>query len=357
MNVLFVFDKNLRNSNYFFELNKFYKWYKLNNKVLKIDKDNLEKNFLIENKVNMLLTNEISRSDYKLLTKNRIVNITIGKENFSDINIDYKNNDMNNFFYNYRFSLSDNDSNFKLLNIMKLVEKLDWDSKFFGLKIATITTQFLRNNIMSYIKNFVKKNSIDLLYYKCNCHDRESILIAEKNNFNFVDIRIEFEKKILKKENIESNNYSFLLATKKNTSQIKRLASGIYRNSRYYFDENFKTSKVNEFYNNWIEKAIRGEFDDECHCLFDGKTIIGFCTVKYNHDLTASIGLFGISKSYQSKGLAKLLLQHISNLMHDKSVKKLRVVTQGRNYKAQRIYQKTGFLTKKTELWYHKWIN
>ena len=100
---------------------------------------------------------------------------------------------MNNFFYNYRFSLSDNDSNFKLLNIMKLVEKLDWDSKFFGLKIGTITTQFLRNNIMSYVKNFVKKNSIDLLYYKCNFNYRESILIAEKNNFNFVDIRNEFE--------------------------------------------------------------------------------------------------------------------------------------------------------------------
>ena len=32
------------------------------------------------------------------------------------------------------------------------------------------------------------------------------------------------------------------------------------------------------------------------------------------------------------------------------------LVTQGRNLYAQRLYQKAGFFTKGTELWYHKWI-
>jgi len=355
MNRLFVFDQNLTNSDYFFELKKFYKWYKLNNKTFKVDKNDLDSKFLIENKIKMVITNEIDRSYIEVFRDLKIINISIGNQNYSDINIDYKN--QNNFFYNDQFSLSGNYSNTKLLNLMKLVEVLKWDSQFFGLKIGTITTQFLRENIIQYIEAYVKENNIKVLYYLCNCHDRESILIAENYKFNFVDIRIEFEKNILKKEIIENKEYVFKLASNENTSQLKALASGIYRNSRYYFDENFETHKVNEFYDNWIEKAIKGEFDDECHCLFYGNKIIGFCTVKYNEDFSASIGLFGISKSYQYKGLAKILLFNIFNLMYDKSIKKLLVVTQGRNYGAQRIYQKTGFLTKKTELWYHKWIN
>ena len=32
------------------------------------------------------------------------------------------------------------------------------------------------------------------------------------------------------------------------------------------------------------------------------------------------------------------------------------VVTQGRNYSAQRLYQRCGFITQSTELWYHKWL-
>tara|TARA_Y100000031_G_C7967214_1_gene268715 strand:- start:160 stop:300 length:141 start_codon:yes stop_codon:yes gene_type:complete len=40
----------------------------------------------------------------------------------------------------------------------------------------------------------------------------------------------------------------------------------------------------------------------------------------------------------------------------DKKCSKVFVVTQGRNYAAQRLYLNVGFLTKETELWYHKWI-
>jgi hypothetical protein len=35
----------------------------------------------------------------------------------------------------------------------------------------------------------------------------------------------------------------------------------------------------------------------------------------------------------------------------------VQVITQGRNYAAQRLYQRAGFVTRKTELWYHKWFH
>jgi ribosomal protein S18 acetylase RimI-like enzyme len=33
------------------------------------------------------------------------------------------------------------------------------------------------------------------------------------------------------------------------------------------------------------------------------------------------------------------------------------VVTQGRNVAAQRLYQRAGFVTASTQLWYHRWLD
>ena len=40
-----------------------------------------------------------------------------------------------------------------------------------------------------------------------------------------------------------------------------------------------------------------------------------------------------------------------------RKIKKLYVVTQGRNIRAQRLYQKNGFIIKSSEIWYHKWVS
>jgi ribosomal protein S18 acetylase RimI-like enzyme len=37
-------------------------------------------------------------------------------------------------------------------------------------------------------------------------------------------------------------------------------------------------------------------------------------------------------------------------------IAKVNVVTQGRNVRAQRLYQKSGFATDSVMLWYHKWF-
>jgi len=43
-------------------------------------------------------------------------------------------------------------------------------------------------------------------------------------------------------------------------------------------------------------------------------------------------------------------------LLRQEGITHAEVVTQGRNYGAQRMYQRCGFVTRTTELWYHKWF-
>ena len=57
-----------------------------------------------------------------------------------------------------------------------------------------------------------------------------------------------------------------------------------------------------------------------------------------------------------NKNIGSLMLQNTIFYLKKEKIKNIEVVTQGRNIVAQKLYQKNGFKTKKTELWYHKWL-
>lgn len=245
----------------------------------------------------------------------------------------------------------------KIKTIYKNIQKLEWDSSFFGFNIAYILVRNLTNDIVSEMKNFVSEKDVRLVQYLCDCHDNKSVIIAESNGFHFTDIRLTFEKKIAKLTTPKlPNNFTYGIAEKNHIKVLKSISDNLYLDSRYYYDGNFKIDKINEFYKGWLEKAVKGLFDDECYCIFLKNVPVAFCTIRYTSPLKAAIGLFGVSSDYRGLGLAKSLLDCVNNTLYQKNIKEVFVVTQGRNYSAQRTYQRSSFLSQKSELWYHKWI-
>jgi|TARA_B100002003_G_C14146049_1_gene551042 dTDP-4-amino-4,6-dideoxy-D-galactose acyltransferase len=250
-----------------------------------------------------------------------------------------------------------NEAETDLLDIVSLCQKREWDSNFFGVNVGYISCLRLTPNIEKYIKKFVRKEKIDLLEYLCNCHDKESVSIAEINNYSFVDIRITFEQTLNNKMIIEeSNEFSFRKGEEKDIEKLREIAKGIYKYSRYCYDTNFDRDKVFEFYSGWVEKAILGQFDDYAYILCHNDEPVGFCTITEHSFDAARIGLVGIASNYTGNRLAQYLLNMSMLQLQQKGIKYMDVVTQGRNYAAQRLYQKCGFVTKMTELWYHKWF-
>jgi dTDP-4-amino-4,6-dideoxy-D-galactose acyltransferase len=182
------------------------------------------------------------------------------------------------------------------------------------------------------------------------------VKLAEQEDFHFTDIRLTFDMQLREKQEVGALRYPFGVASEAHVDHLKQLTQSMYKDSRYFYDGHFEVEKLNAFYANWIEKAVHGTFDDECLCLFDAGLPIGFCTIKYVGSDSASIGLFGMDTRFTGKGLAKMLLCNVFNRLIDKGVENVTVVTQGRNYAAQRLYQSVGFRTQSTQLWYHKWI-
>lgn len=316
--------------------------------------------WLLKEGIEVVLSNELPKEWYFTLKGLNIVSITFGDLNvckdMADIVIDCKNDDSRRYFAGKNTTLVNN-RNFNIEEIADLVKKLEWDSGFFGFNVAYISCMHLTDNIFSRIQKFVKKSDIKLLEYLCNCHDRRSVKVAEKNSFHFADMRLTFTKRLDKTEDTTlPQELSFLRAREIDIIKLRSISEYIYKDSRYFFDERFGEEKAKEFYQGWVEKGVRGEYDDECWCLYENKDPFAFCTLRYGKNGNASIGLFGMDQGRQGKGFGKKLLNKVFDMLFEKGIQEVEVVTQGRNYAAQNLYQSAGFRTKMTQIWYHKWL-
>ena len=242
---------------------------------------------------------------------------------------------------------------------MKIVELLEWDSNYFRFPVAQIQSRTIKKNDLDEVLSFCSKNNVRLLQFKCDAHHRESIVLAEKGKFHFVDVRLTLHKKLSITDNYKDNlpaDLSFRKGKTSDISELKSIVTDLYTQSRYYFDTNFPRDDVHGFYQNWIEKSVLGNFDDLVWVLCQKDIPIGCCSVLYKNNKTASIGLFGIDPNFGGRGLGKILIDKVLLALSEKGILNVSVATQGRNYIAQRLYQKAGFCNEKMEIYYHKWF-
>ena len=68
------------------------------------------------------------------------------------------------------------------------------------------------------------------------------------------------------------------------------------------------------------------------------------------------IGLFAVSEEARGRRLGRDLMDAACVWFAGHGVTRVTVVTQGTNVRAQRTYQRRGFLIGKVELWYHRWF-
>jgi len=308
--------------------------------------------------VDILITNSPDLGLLSSLNEKGIVTIVFGCQkkylHIADITIDFNNENSKLCHSGKKFKIQN--KNFNFFEVTEIISILEWDTSFFEFPIAYLSCKHLTKNIQYKVDKFIKKNNIRLVEYLCDCHDDLSVKNAELNKYHFTDIRLTFSID-LQKFNFEIRGVkNFHKATINDIDTLKKLTLDMYKDSRYFYDGNFNIDKINIFYSEWLEKAILGTFDHECYCVKDQNKPIAFCTLRYTSNETVSIGLFGVSQEFSGKGIGSLLINKILSMCKKNNYKKVTVVTQGRNYGAQRLYQSAGFRTESTELWYHKWI-
>jgi dTDP-4-amino-4,6-dideoxy-D-galactose acyltransferase len=246
-------------------------------------------------------------------------------------------------------------------DLLSVVELKAWDTKLFKRKIARLHPLRLTEEIVKYTEKFCRREGVECLYYLADFTDPRSIELAEEFGFNLVDLRLKMVRDLLSPpgEDESGSGIRFRPATDNDRPALEKIAEESFRNSRFFFDRNFPREDCEKLYRVWIRKSLRGEYGtrDRVFVAEVDEQVTGFISCDVRHPSTGLIILVGVRSDFQGRSIGKKLLHYVLRWMADQGLTRVEVVTQGRNVPAQILYQRTGFHTIETRLWYHKWFS
>ena len=108
-------------------------------------------------------------------------------------------------------------------------------------------------------------------------------------------------------------------------------------------------------YETWTEKSCHGYADAVLVAEMNGQAA-GYISCHLLDGAEGNIGLVGIGAEWRGMGLGTALVNTGLRWFADQGVTRATVVTQGRNWQAQRLFQRSGFMTRTVQLWYHRWF-
>lgn len=252
----------------------------------------------------------------------------------------------------------------------------EWETAFFGVTTARITVSRTNIKDLDGILSECQVSGVRVVHYLADAHDDESILAAERAGFHLVDVRITLEWKasvepIVKQTEFGSHTgcsggiIPFLHAYPQfilrdyqlgDLPRLEEIARTSYRQTRYYYDQNYPRERCSELYAVWIAKSCQGEAN-RVIVAERNKIIVGFITCQLSLDKSeGTIGLVGVSAEARGMGIGRAMVSEAQRWFAKVGVRHVRVVTQIRNIAALALYQRCGFVVDSVGIWYHKWL-
>jgi len=231
---------------------------------------------------------------------------------------------------------------------------LPWDSSFFGSRIARLSVARLSPRQLAEALEWCQSHDISCLYFLADSDHRETVELAEAAAFRFVDIRLTLTLSKFPEDTNRAADTRIRLFQERDLDCLKAIARQSHNDSRFYFDGGFTKRHCDLLFETWIERSCHGWANAVFVAELDGAAV-GYCTCHIDAD-TGSIGLLAVAPQAHGQSFGRHLVAAAISHFQQRGVSRLQVVTQGRNVRAQQIYQKCGFVTDSVMLWYHKWF-
>ncbi|HXI39476.1 MAG TPA: GNAT family N-acetyltransferase [Bryobacteraceae bacterium] len=234
-----------------------------------------------------------------------------------------------------------------------ICEFLEWDSKFFGIRIARVTGHRLDGDRTAEIALTVHDQSIDCLYFLAD-QEKETIQLAELQGFQLINVRVTLAARLLNMYAGTWNDDGIREAVPADIPALREIAGRSYNDSRFYQDGRFPVFLCDEMYRGWIEKSCHGYADIVLVAEQDAQPA-GYICCHLKDDGSGQIGLMGATGGMKNQAVVRQLVHHALCWFQEREVRDVTVVASGSNITAQRLYQRSGFLTRGMQLWYHLW--
>lgn len=234
---------------------------------------------------------------------------------------------------------------------------LDWDSEFFGFRIAQATENRLTSSNVEQILEWCGTKGIDCLYFLADADDPATVRLAEDHHFLLVDLRVTLERTLDRVPRAELAGGDFVVrqATPEDIPALGAIARESHLDSRFFYDPGFPRYRCEALYETWIGKSCQDYADLVLVADIQGASA-GYVSCHKGIQGNGRIGLMAVRREFQGRGMGRALIQEALAWFAARSIMHVSVVTQGRNASAQRFYQDSGFRTQSTRLWYHRWF-
>lgn len=238
-----------------------------------------------------------------------------------------------------------------------LCQYLNWDSDFFGYRIARVVANRLSQDSVGPILRWCETHNIDCLYFLGDLTDETTVRLAEDNRFRLVDVRITLENRLESAIEPRAGGSQAIIRPfiPEDHADLRAIARSSFRFTRFYFDLNFPESLCDALYETWTERSCSGYADVVLVAEVGGQAV-GYITCHLPDQTQGQIGLIAVSADWQGRGLGQELVSASLRWFAERGVTQALVATQVRNRRAQRAFQKCGFVTQSAYLWYHRWF-
>jgi ribosomal protein S18 acetylase RimI-like enzyme len=234
------------------------------------------------------------------------------------------------------------------------VDHLAFDTNHFGFSIARLAGDQLDDARAAEAVATCKAEGVRCLYFLARSDDDATVRAAEAHGFHLADVRMTYERKPAAGSAPLGPDFVLRSAIPADLPRLRALAAAHHTESRFYADPGFPRDRCDALYANWIDNSTRG-LADEIVVIARGADPVGYITWK-GHAGEGSIGLISVDAEARGAGVGAALVARAVDLSAAAGHSRITVVTQGRNRASQRCYQRGGFLTGSTELWYHRWF-
>lgn len=232
---------------------------------------------------------------------------------------------------------------------------LDWDSDFFGYKIASIQTSQLHPAELKEILKDLEQQNVTLAYCFVQEDDNISFNSLQKASGLLTDKKVIYvihgfsAPSEIDSRHIRPYDLNYLSDNLHNLA----LQSGIY--SRYNVDPKFRNNEYERLYLEWIKKSVEKKIADDILVYYDDITERGFITLSVKED-KGTIGLVAVDERERGKSIGRKLMNSTFEYFANRNINTVEVVTQMANKTACLFYESLGFQVKSVTNIFHLWI-
>jgi len=229
-----------------------------------------------------------------------------------------------------------------------VVRFLEWDTQFFGVRIASLEAQGISAEQWHTALAFCREQRIGCLYVLASSgSDHEHPLRAGAKQ---TDLRVTLERR---PPFGRSESSRIRLALESDIPALRAIAARSHTDSRFYADGGFARDRCDELYATWIEKSVRGWADS---VFTSGEPGAPQCYLSYHErEEHSEIGLVAVAEEARGQGLGRALVE-AALIRAAPGLKPVHVVTQGRNEGATALYEKCGFELLTVQSRFHLWF-